>query len=103
MITLGTWLSPAITLAIGWALGKWLGWFRPTSRRRIAIRRIAERLAFEDSRGYDHLYERYLEHYLGGRGWRDEWEKSSKQADDGTFYDERDPASKWWQRKLRVH
>ncbi len=101
MNTLGTWVSPAITLVIGWALGRWLGWFQPRSRRRVALRRIAERLAYEDSRGYDYQYERYLEHYLGGRDRHDELDKMSTQDKDGNWHDSRGPAPKWQQRLAR--
>lgn len=100
MNTLGTWLSPAITLLVGWAVARWLGWFQPRSRRRVALLRIAERLAAEDAHGYDYKYDRFLEHYLGGRDWHEEWEMSDTRADDGTFYDGRGPAPKWWQRIL---
>lgn len=66
----------------------------------MAIRRIAERLAYLDStaEGYDYKYGRFLEHYLGGRRWDEEWEKSDARADDGTIYDARSAARRWWQR-----
>jgi len=40
-------------------------------RRGTAIRRIAERLAYEDSwaHGYPDEYDKYLEHYTGGEQW----------------------------------
>lgn len=80
-LTLGIWLGPTLAVIVA-ALGtRWLGWFQPRSRRRIALRRIAERLAQEDSAGYDHKYERFLEHYLGGRDWRDEWGKPDTPAE----------------------
>lgn len=99
--TLGLWLGPFVAAALTALGAKWLGWFQPKSRRRIAIRRIAERLAWEDSQGYDYQYERYLEHYLGGRDWHEEMDKMSIRGEDGNFYDARGPAPKWWQRRLR--
>jgi len=99
MDTLGLWLGPTVAVILAAGATRWLGWLQPRSRRRIAIRRIAERLAAQDSHGYDYKYERFLEHYLGGRHWRDEWEKSDTQdAHGGDFYDARGPAPKWWQR-----
>ena len=97
MSTLGVWLSPVLVVVVTAAGSRWLGWFQPRSRRRIALRRIAERLAAEDSRGYDHKHERFLEHYLGGRRWDEEWEKSDARADDGSYHDARGAARKWWQ------
>lgn len=72
MLTLGTWLAPvpgAVTVVVGVPTG--LRWH---SRRGNAIRRIAERLAWEDStaRGYPGEYRKYLDHYLGGKPWRGE-------------------------------
>jgi hypothetical protein len=79
-----------------------VAWLVPTplSRRRVAVRRIAERLAAMDSEGYDYdyQYERYLEHYLGGRDWLDEVDKMSTRGEDGTYYDARGPAPTWRQR-----
>jgi len=76
-------------------------WFQPRSRRRIALRRIAERLAYEDSHGYDYKYERFLEHYFGGRDWHEEWKKADTPDGNRGFYDSRGPAPKWWQRRRR--
>jgi hypothetical protein len=98
--TLGLWLGPLVAVIATAAASRWLGWFQPKSRRRIAIRRIAERLAHDDSQGYDYKYLRYLEHYLGGRTWDEEWEKSDTRADDGTYYDARSAARRWWQRRI---
>src|SRR5260370_42075995 len=98
MPTLGLWLGPALAATIAAAGSRWLGWFKPKSRRRVALRRIAERLAYQDSRGYDYKYERYLEPYLGGRRWDEEWEKSDTRAGDGSYYDARGAARRWWQR-----
>lgn len=99
MTTLGLWLGPTVAVIIAAAGNRWLGWFRPKLKRRVAIRRIAEHLAAEHSRGYPWLHERYLEHFLGSRRWDDEWDKASAQADDGDYYDARGPAPKWWQRR----
>jgi hypothetical protein len=66
--TLGLWFGLLVAVVVTGGVGKWLGWFQPRSKRRVALRRIAERLAWEDSQGYDYQYERYLEHYLGGPG-----------------------------------
>lgn len=99
MTTLGLWLGPTVAVLLVAAGNKWLGWFQPRSRRRIAIRRIAERLASDDSQGYPHLYDRYLEHFLGGRAWDEEWDKASTEDEpNGDFYDSRGSAPKWWQR-----
>jgi hypothetical protein len=76
MDTLGLWLGPTLAVVIAAVGTKWLGWFQPRSRRRVALHRMAEKLASQDSDGYDYKYERFLEHYLGGRDWRDEWDKS---------------------------
>jgi len=65
--TLGLWLGPTVAVLLVAIGNKYLGWLQPRSRRRAALRRIAERLAYEDSHGYDYQYGRYLEHYLGGR------------------------------------
>lgn len=100
MATLGLWFGPLLTVVLVAAANKWLGWLQPKSRRRNAIRRIAEHLAHEDSKGYDWKYERFLEHYLGGRRWDEEWEKSDTQdRHGGDYYDSRGPARKWWQRR----
>ena len=71
MDTLGLSLGPILAVFLAAAGTRWLGWFQPRSRRRVALRRIAERLAGEDSAGYDYKYERFLEHYPGGRDWRE--------------------------------
>lgn len=97
MDTLGLWLGPLVAVVATAAVSKWLGWFQPKSKRRVAIRRIAERLASEDSAGYDFQYGRYLEHYLGGRDWREEADKMTVQDKDGNWCDLRGPAPKWWQ------
>jgi hypothetical protein len=65
--TLGLWLGPAAAVVLAAVCNKWFGWFQPRSRKRVALRRIAERLAYEGSQGYDFQHERYFEHYLGGR------------------------------------
>lgn len=101
MDTLGLWLGPALAIVLAAAGNKWLGWFQPRSRRRVALRRIAERLASEDSAGYDYKYERFLEHYLGGRDWREEWDKADTSDGNRGFYDSRGPAPKWSQRRNR--
>lgn len=98
MTILGLWLGPTLAVVFAAVGNKWLGWFQPKLKRRIAFRRIAERLAQEDSHGYDYKYERFLEHYLGGRRWDEEWGKSDSQADDGSFYDSRGTPRRWWQR-----
>ncbi|HUC21330.1 MAG TPA: hypothetical protein VMA73_01355 [Streptosporangiaceae bacterium] len=98
MDTLGLWLGPTLAVVIAAIGTRWLGWFHPQSRRRIALRRIAERLASEDSNGYDHLYERYLEHYLGGRDWHKDWDTAWTQDGRNGPVDTRGPAPKWWQR-----
>jgi hypothetical protein len=99
MATLGIWLGPTLAV-IAAAIGtKWLGWFQPRLKRRLALRRIAARLASQDTHGYDYKYERFLEHYLGGREWSQEWEKSDTRADDGSYYDSRGAPPKWWQRR----
>lgn len=98
--TLGLWLGPTLAVAVGAAGTKWLGWFQPRLKRRAALRRIAERLAYEDSHGYDYQYERYLEHYLGGRDWREDMGKMNVQDKDGNYYDARGPAPTWRQRAL---
>jgi hypothetical protein len=99
MSTLGIWLGPTLAVIAAAAGARWLGWFQPRSRRRIALRRIAERLAREDSDGYDYKFDRFLEHYLGGREWNEEWEKSDTRTDDGTYYDSRSAPPRWWQRR----
>jgi len=89
MGTPGVWLGPRIAI-VGAAIGnRWLGWFQPRSRSRVALRRIAERLAYEDSVGYDYKYDWFLAHYLGGRDWREELGKADDQDRDGRFYDSR--------------
>jgi hypothetical protein len=98
MDTLGIWLGPTLAVVLAAIGARWLGWFQPRSRRRVALRRIAERLAAEDSGGYDYKYERFLEHYLGGRDWREEWEKSDTPDGKGGVFDSRGPAPKWWHR-----
>jgi hypothetical protein len=97
--TLGLWLGPILAVVGAAAGNRWLGWFQPRSRRRVAVRRIAERLASMDSDGYDYKYDRFLEHYLGGRHWHEEWDKADTQDGHGRFYDSRGPAPKWWQRR----
>ena len=101
MATLGIWLGPVLAVVLAAAGNKWLGWFQPRSRRRTALRRIAERLAYQDStaEGYEYKYGRFLEHYLGGREWSEEWEKSDTRAEDGSCYDSRGPAPRWWQHR----
>ena len=99
--TLGLWLGPAVAVVLAAIGSKWFGWFRPRLRRRIAIRRIAERLAFEDSQGYDYKRDRFLEHYLGGRRWNDEWEKSDTPDGKGGMFDSRGPAPNWRHRLAR--
>jgi hypothetical protein len=101
MDTLGLWLGPLVAVVVTAGVSKWLGWFQPKSKRRVALRRIAERLAWEDSQGYDYQYERYLEHYLGGRDWHEEADKMSTQDKDGNWCDARGPALKWWQLAAR--
>jgi hypothetical protein len=98
MDTLGLWLGPTLAVVLTALGARWLGWIQPRSRRRVALRRIAERLAYEDSRGYDYKYERFLEHYLGGRDWQEEWEKADTPDGNGGFDDSRGPAPRWWQR-----
>lgn len=98
--TLGLWLGPTLAVAVGAAGTKWLGWFQPRLKRRVALRRIAEHLAAEVSQGYDYQYERYLEHFLGGRHWRDDLDKMNTQGKNGLFYDSRGPAPTWRQRAL---
>jgi hypothetical protein len=102
MSTLGIWLGPTLAVAVAAAGTRWLGWFRPRVRRRVALRRIAERLASDDSQGYPYMSERYLEHYLGGRRADQEWDKASTRAADGTYYDARGPQPRWWQRRPRA-
>lgn len=69
MATLGLWLGPTVAVIVAAVGNRWLGWFQPKIKRRIALRRIAERLAYEQStaQGYPYKYGRFLEHYLGGR------------------------------------
>jgi hypothetical protein len=99
MATLGIWLGPALAVIVAAFGNRWLGWFQPKLKRRVALRRIAERLASEDSNGYDYKYGRFLEDYLGGREWREEWEKSDTRAEDGSYYDSRGAAHRWWRRR----
>jgi hypothetical protein len=101
MDTLGLWLGPTLAIILAAIGTRWLGWFQPKSRRRVAIRRIAERLAYMDStaEGYDYKYERFLEHYLGGRDWREEWDKSDTPDGKSGMVDSRGPVLKWWQRR----
>jgi hypothetical protein len=82
MATLGIWLGPTLAVIAAAVGTRWLGWFQPKSKRRLALRRIAARLAYEDSKGYDYKYERSLEHYLGGSEWDEEWGKSDTRAED---------------------
>lgn len=98
MDSLGRWLGPTLAVVVAAMGTRWLGWFQPRSRRRVALRRIAERLAYEDSQGYDWKYGRYLEHYLGGRRWDEEWEKADTPDGNGGYRDERGPTLRWWQR-----
>ena len=100
MDTLGLWLGPTIAIILAAVGNRWFGWFQPRSRRRVALRRIAERLAYEDTAGYEYKYERFLEYYLGGRDWREEVEKADDQDRAGRFYDSRGPAPRWWQRRV---
>ena len=65
------WFGPIIgglIVAIGVPTG-----LRIRSRRGTAIRRIAERLAWQDTvaRGYEDQYDKYLQHYLGRQHWQD--------------------------------
>jgi hypothetical protein len=83
MLTAGTWLAPilgSVIVAIGLPVG--LRW-RP-GRKKKAMQRIAERLAYEDSteRGYPDEYQMYLDHYTGGRDWREAWAERHKRDDD---------------------
>lgn len=96
--TLGLWLGPAVAVALAAIGNRYLGWFQPRSRRRVAFRRIAERLAYDDSQGYPHLYGRYLEHYLGGRDWHEDLDEAWTQDGRNGPVDTRGPAPKWWQR-----
>jgi len=57
--------------------------------------------ASEDCVGYDYKRERFLEHYLRGRDWQEEWEKSDTKDRNGRFYDSRGSAPKWWERRAR--
>jgi len=68
--TLGIWLGPIIAAIIA-VIGIPAG-LRIRSRRGRAIRRIAERLASEDStdRGYPDEYDKYLAYYQGGADWQ---------------------------------
>lgn len=100
--TLGLWLGPTAAVAVAAIGNKWFGWFRPRLQRRVAIRRIAERLASDDTSGYDWQYSRYLEHYLGGRDCRDDLDMMWSKDKDGNYYDSRGPAPKWWQRIFRT-
>jgi len=80
MLTAGTWFGPilgSVILAIGLPVG--LRW-RP-GRKKKALQRIAERLAHDDSRGYEDQYGMYLEHYTGGRDWHDAWAERRKSED----------------------
>lgn len=97
--TLGLWLGPTLAVILTTGATRWLGWFQPRSRRRVAIRRIAERLAAMDSDGYPYKYDRFLEHYLGGRRWDQDWEQSDTQAPDGSYRDARGSAPKWWRNR----
>ena len=101
MDTLGLWLGPTLAVVIAAVGTRWLGWFQPRSRRRIALRRIAERLSAMDSEGYPYKNARFLEHCTGGRRWDEEWEKADSLAADGTYYDSRSPAPRWWQHQGR--
>ena len=96
--TLGLWLGPTLAVVLAAIGNKWFGWFQPKLKRRVALRRIAERLGYQDSRGYGYKYERYLEHYLGGRTWGEGWEKSDTRAGDGSYYDSHGPAPRRWSR-----
>jgi hypothetical protein len=70
MATLGIWLGPIIAAIIA-VIGIPAG-LRFRSRRGRAIRRIAERLASEDStdRGYPDEYDKFLDYYQGGADWQ---------------------------------
>ena len=88
MLTLGTWLAPIISgiiVAVGIPAG--LRW-RSRSRRGKAIRRIAERPAYEDStaRRYPNEHSTYLDHYLGGQHWQGQ---DANEGDPGTRRTER--------------
>lgn len=98
MDTLGIWFGPTLAVVLAALAARYLGWFQPRSRRRVALRRIAERLTDQDAGGYPYKYERFLEHYLGGRHWQEEWGKSDTPDGEGGCYDSRGPAPKWWQR-----
>jgi hypothetical protein len=53
MDTLGLRLGPTVALVLATVSNKWFGWFQPRPRKRVALRRIAERLSHDDSQGYD--------------------------------------------------
>ena len=81
MQTAGLWLGPILggaIVAVGIPAG--LRW-RP-GRKKKAMQRIAERLAYEDStaKGYPDQYDMFLEHYQGGRDWHDRWGKDDGPA-----------------------
>jgi len=97
MDTLGLWLGPTLAVVLAAVGTRWLGRFQPRSRRRTALQRIAERLAAQDSQGYDYKYGRFLEHYLGGRDWHEEWEKSDTRDGNGGCFDSRGAAPQCWQ------
>jgi hypothetical protein len=102
--TLGLWLGPTLALLIGAVGTKWFGWFQPRMKRRVALRRIAEKLAHESSSGYGHQYERWLEHYQGGRRWDEEWELANTITGNGTtatVHDAREPVPNWRKRLAR--
>jgi hypothetical protein len=63
------WFAPIVAALIA-VIGIPAG-LRIRTRRGRAIRRMAERLAWEDSwgRGYAEEYDKYLDHYLGGQEW----------------------------------
>jgi hypothetical protein len=102
MDTLGLWLGPTLAVVLTAAVTWWLGWFQRSTSPIAPPRSPApDCRAAKDSTGYDYKYERFLEHYLGGRDWHEEWEKADDQDRNGRFYDSRGPALRWWQRRSR--
>jgi hypothetical protein len=109
MVTLGIWIGPsmgAIVAVVAAAIGSKFGWFRPRLRRRVALQRIAaslaKHLADGDSFGSTpHLYDRYREHFLGGREFNEEWDKANVYDAERGIRDERGPALTRWQLLFR--
>jgi hypothetical protein len=102
--TLGLWLGPTLAVAVASVGTKWFGWFQPRMRRKVALQRIAEKLAQDSCSGYSHQYERWLEHYQGGRRWDEEWELANIITGSGTnvtVRDIREPAPNWRKRLAR--